>query len=494
MITLRDYQLDLSDRLRAEVARIPDGKRRVILQAETGSGKMVISCDLIRRCHEKGLRALFIARGREIVNQASATLWEMGVPHGIIMAGEDCPPARVFVCSKDTLWSRAVKRRCMTMPQADLVIVDEAHESLARSWQKILDFYSHAVLIGPTATPARPNGRGLGGLWQAMVQCVPPSRLIAGGWIVPCRAFAPYVPDLKGLPVGKDGDYIRQELSKLMDKAQLTGNIVRTWRELASDRPTVVYACDLQHAKHLRDEFADAGVSVEYLDGDMPADLRDGIVQRATSGQTQVVVNVLVLRQGVDIPRLSCAVLARPTRSFVFFRQAVGRVKRPFPGKADALVIDHAGAVYAHGLPDDDVEWTLSPSERIEDLRERKNGGRKPLRCPKCHCMFSGTNICPNCHFELKRLPKVREAEPGKLIEVTAADPFILHEDRVRYWHKCLATAAHRGRTCAAAAMMYEARMGAPPWKHSGLPNMPGRDQWKVPAADLFPQYVRARA
>src|SRR5262245_41185831 len=122
---------------------------------------------------------------------------------------------------------------------------------------------------------------------------------------------------------------------------------------------TVVFATSVSHSVHLKEEFVRAGVRAEHLDGSTPKDERDDILARLASGDLEIVVNCLVLTEGYDLPDLGCIVLARPTKSMGLFRQMVGRGLRPAPGKDHCLVLDHAGAVFAHGFAEDTVEWTL---------------------------------------------------------------------------------------------------------------------------------------
>src|SRR5262249_58996279 len=82
------------------------------------------------------------------------------------------------------------------------------------------------------------------------------------------------------------------------------------------------------------------------------------------SGETQVVVNCMVLTEGFDLPDIGCIILARPTKKMGLFRQMIGRGLRPAEGKSDVVILDHSGAVFRHGLPEDRVVWTLDPDLR----------------------------------------------------------------------------------------------------------------------------------
>jgi DNA repair protein RadD len=517
VVTVRDYQLQTAEDARRALLGLPPTKpRRVIIQADTGAGKSVIALELVRRCWSRGLRALFVARGRELVHQFSRHLESWSIPHGILMRGEWWNTEPVQVASKSTFESWVLKRHIIAPPPADLLVIDECHESLARGWVQLIESYPRATVVGLTATPARADGRGLGSLYSALVCSAPPSRLIADGYLVPSRVYAPYVPGLKGVPLS-GSDYQRDALCARMDRPGLVGDVVTHWLELARGRTTIVYASGVSHSLHLMERFRAAGVNAEHLDGTTEAKLRDGIVARLTDGSLNVLCNVGCMVQGVDVPRASCAVLACPTRSYVKFRQACGRIKRPFPGKENALLLDHAGAVYAHGWPDEDVEWDLSPGSRVQDRnRERKTPlalcqtckqlvprgqpcpgcGVTPAEplpvCPKCLRQFPPASTCPHCGHRFRRRSAPKELVQGKLVELDGgAVPESAPPDRQKLWTRCLFQMAAMGRTAGAAAAMYRVRTREWPTEaRPPLKPMPRGEEWKRPVVDLYPEYL----
>jgi superfamily II DNA or RNA helicase len=450
----------------------------------------------IHSCYQRGKRALFVARGRELVNQFCGHLKSLGVPHGVIMRGKPTNlEAPVQVASKDTLVSWAMRRQEIDLPSADLVVIDECHESLALCWQALIKYYHAATVIGLTATPTRSDGRGLGDLYGGMVEAIPTSQLIAGGFLVPTKVYAPYKPDLKGVPTS-NGDYAPGALSTRMNRPQLVGDIVDHWKRLGQDRQTIVWASGIDHSIAIRDQFVKAGIKAEHLDGETDTDLRDAMLERLASGETRIVCNYGVLVQGVDIPVVGCGVLARPTKSFIKYRQAIGRLKRPFPGKEYAILLDHAGCVHTHGMPDNDVKWSLDTSQRIQDvLKDKRKSGEvaEPITCPQCFAVFTASRICPECGRELVRRGKARVAEQGMLHEINQQDqpnPAMTWESKIRYWHHCLAVMAHKGRTAGAAAHMFRGKFGDWP---NNIDPQPRKMEWRLKVADLYPQYLRGR-
>ena len=429
---LREYQVQAIEALRASLAH---GKRRPVLVSPTGSGKTRTAVEVIRLATEKGNTVLLLAPRRELIYQASGVLERAGIRHGVIMAGEPMNRyASVQVASFDTLWAR---RNKMPMPDAELVIVDEAHLSIAETRRKLLDSYPEARIVGLTATPARGDGRGLGEIYDDLVEAWPIGRLQEAGYLVPTRYFVPSKPDLEGVKRRKDGDYQEEDLGHRMDRPQLVGDIVRNWLRIAPGKSSVVFCVTRSHSRHVRDEFLRAGVRAEHLDGETPLDERKRILERVESGQTTVLCNVFVATFGLDIPRLEVAVMARPTRNVTLYLQTVGRVLRPFEGKDEAIIIDHAGAVDEHGRVEDDFPWSLGDDETVQERKKKQQAERKEpkdLTCPSCKTVFRGSRICPSCGHEL--IP------PGKPVPYHEADLEELNpkkENRTATWEEKIA-------------------------------------------------------
>jgi superfamily II DNA or RNA helicase len=416
MSTLRGYQVDIVDHIQSKIAA---GRRRVLLVMPTGGGKTVVIAAIISNAVAGGQRALFLAHRRELIQQASRKLHTAGVDHGILLPGFSPRPAeRVQVASVATLHARAIRSSAVELPPADLVVIDEAHHARARTYVRILEAYPGATVIGLTATPCRGDGRGLGTAFDAMIESPGVADLIAGGYLVPARVYAPTRPDLTGVKVER-GDYVERQLAERMDQPRLIGDIVTHWHRLADRRRTVVFAVGVAHSLHLRDEFRQSGVWAEHIDGSTPTEERDRILAQLAGGQVEAVINAMVLTEGWDCPEAACLVLARPTRSLGLYRQMVGRVLRPAVGKTDALILDHAGAVFEHGLPDDAIEWSLSVDKKARNTTRTGSGGRPGAPsltdCPECKAVRLEGRPCTACGWKPVRKPEAVEVADGEL-------------------------------------------------------------------------------
>ena len=223
MTVLRDYQLDAIEKLNKEPGR------SILIVAPTGAGKTVVGAAIIKPYADAFKSVLFIVHRRELIKQTGKKLRDLRIPHGIILAGvKPRPLERVQVASIQTLHARAMRSSRMEMPPADLIMIDEAHHSCATTYKKIIEAYPKARIVGLTATPCRGDGRGLGGIYETIIELPQVPDLIDQGFLVKTRVYAPAAPDLKGVQT-KMGDYVASQLSRRVNTDKLVGNIIVHW-------------------------------------------------------------------------------------------------------------------------------------------------------------------------------------------------------------------------------------------------------------------------
>ena len=399
---LRHYQASALSTL---LSMIVSGRRSVLIAAPTGAGKTVLACAAIERLLANGCRRiLFCAHRSELIEQCSGKLDEIGIEHGIIKAGLDRGNRReaVQVASVQT-YDRRAENLCHDY---DVVIVDEAHHVAAATYLRIIERNSamglRPIIIGLTATPYRADGKGLGkpnGVFEDMIEVSTTSQLMAEGFLVPTLLFrGQQRPDFFGIrEIG--GDYDEGELAVRMNKPRLVGHVVGEYQRLAWGRRAVAFAVDVAHSKAITGAFQAAGIAAEHLDGETAAGDRTAILRRLARGQTSVVVNCGVLTEGFDLPALSAIIMARPTKSRGLWRQCLGRGLRPCleVGKADCIILDHAGVTDQHGY--------LTDPDRV-DLTAglRKARERATMTCPACGAHLVGRPAqCPACGCPLGR-------------------------------------------------------------------------------------------
>lgn len=477
---LRPYQSDNIAEFHSSVA---NGARRIIIVAPTGAGKTVIGADIIRAYMRAGKPVLVIAHRREIITHTSRKLYDLGIPHGIIAAGFPARPLElVQVASIQTLWVRAIHRGTMVLPPAELLLIDECHHCPAATYLKIIKSYPDAVLLGLTATPCRGDGRGLGSIFEAIIECPQVPALIEQGYLVKTRVYAPVDPDLKGVKTVA-GDYVENQLADRMDRPKLIGDIVTHWHKYGARRATVAFAVSVEHSIHIRDEFIRSGVRAEHIDGGTPKDERDASLARLASGEIDLITNCMVLTEGWDFPAAGCCILARPTKKMGLYRQMIGRVLRPADGKPDAVILDHSGAVFRHGFVEDPVIWTLDPDRHAENPAHKPPAGyaSRILECTQCGAVRLAGEPCSHCGFLPQPPPRAISFDDGDLAEVgrdRRVNPNIYDPNLRQRWHAMLVhIGQERGYKPGWAAYKYKEKFTDwPPWGASPEPIPPSQE------------------
>jgi DNA repair protein RadD len=474
---LRPYQTAIIADVRAKVAA---GMRRLLLPLPTAAGKTVIAAAIVAEYVEAGKRVLILVHRRELTQQMAAKLHAVGVDPGIVQSGFTARPGQpVQVASIPTLHARAVRSSTIELPPADLVIVDEAHHARARTYRRILESYPDAAILGLTATPCRSDGRGLGDVFDGLVVCPSVADLTAAGYLVPTRVFAPSRPDLTGVRIDH-GDYAEAQLAERMDTGKLVGDIVTHWLKLARGRRTVIFATGVAHSRHLTDELCRAGVYAAHIDGDTPVDERDAILAKLAAGIIEVVVNAQVLVEGWDSPSVSCLVLARPTRHMGLYRQMVGRVLRPASGKTDALILDHAGAIFEHGFIDEPLTWALAPDKRAENptqISRAQNRLPALTTCPECKAVRIGGKPCSACGWRPQPKGQAVDVTDGDLGEVDRGRKIqkqsVTAADKLSFYRQLLWIARNKGYKPGWAAHKHKEKFGTWPPRNNVPPLSP---------------------
>src|ERR1700730_16585851 len=196
----------------------------------------------------------------------------------------------------------------------------------------------------------------------------------------------------------------------------------------------------------------------------------------------------MVLTEGWDMPEVSCCILARPTKKMGLFRQMIGRILRPAPGKVDAIVLDHSGAVFRHGFVEDEVCWTLDPDHHAKSPAHEKrceSHASRLLECSQCGAIRVGGEPCPSCGFLPQRPPRAVVFGDGELAEVgrNRTTPPTVYDPATRaQWLGMLTTIAQeRGYSPKWPTVNYKKKFGAwPPYGTvvSPLPPTPEVRSW----------------
>ena len=391
--SLRDYQVESVSDLRLSLAA---GHIRQILCAPTGSGKTVIAAHLIHQVLKKPKkRVIFIADMQALIKQTSERFTEFGIPHGVLM-GESTygRNERIQICSAQTLERRDI------WPEADLIIVDEAHTLRKAILEYIVRL--NKPTIGLTATPF---SDGLGKTYSNIINAQTTDQLIEQGWLVPLKVYCATQVDMTGATVNA-GEWSGTAVSERV--IPIVGDIVSDWvahtmKVFGHPVKTLVFSATVADGAELCRQFQAAGYRFEqisYRDG-ASSDTRAQKIRDFREGRIDGLISCEALAKGFDVPDALCLISARPYRkSLAAHIQQIGRIMRSSPGKEFGLVLDHAGNYLRHAYATE-AFWAEGCSTLDDsDLERLRQTGEKEESDRECKCGFvmpKTARVCPAC-------------------------------------------------------------------------------------------------
>lgn len=419
----RPYQ----ERALAEVrAHWAAGRKRVLLSMPTGAGKTHVFCQLA------GPGTIIVVRGIKLIHQASARLTAMGIAHGIYQGSntrDTCQ--RVMVASIDTL-----ARRSVDLSGFDTLIIDEAHLTEGKAYERLLSQWQGRVLA-VTATPWL--RRGMGHVAECLVEPVTMTELVAMGSLVPLRYFAVAVPNMKGVP--RIGGDFSQDIAA--ERVSLAGCPVDKYAEHGEERQGIVFCSTIAHAQAVTAKFQASGITAETIHAETPDSDRERAFAAFNSGALRLLVSVGVLTTGVDLPCASVIVMARATTSRILWVQMLGRGTRTHEGKRDCIVLDLAGNTLRLGFATDPQPVLLA---RLDKAKAKPKGETLPLKtCKRCYAVVpSAAADCPNCKapFPVARKPPrikvscLSEITPGEFTPTEHVVKDMVDLAKARRWKK----------------------------------------------------------
>ena len=298
-----------------------------------------------------------------------------------------------------------------------LIVADEAHLSMANSWQKVIEYYD-TYTIGLTATPCRLDGRALGDVYQDLITGITVKELIAANRLAPYEYYAPFTVDSGSVSVAR-GDYVLKELDQLMNDRAIYSDALESWKKLAYGQKTIAYCVSVKHAEKVAETFNLAGIKAMAVSGNTKN--REQIMQDFRDGKFTVLCNCQLISEGVSIDDVTCCLLLRPTESTALHIQQSQRCMRYMPGKK-AVIIDCVGNYTRHGLPDDDHDWSLTKA--VSKRKQTDEAGNLYIRmCPECFMTFRQADTCPFCGTPYPLSPReIKAKEEIELARITAEE------------------------------------------------------------------------
>ena len=437
-IKLFDYQEDMKERIE-KALRL---HRSVMAQMPTGTGKTVLLASVVESFlrEHSNCNVWIVAHRRELVSQIRETiqrvfskitpslftLKEGSTSHpGPLSSGareETAPPRRseplrskvggpskvspdclsasaskeASDCSPDCLSAgafnvpiKAVSIQWLSKhydeieEEPGMIVIDEAHHALAKTYKEMWERFPNAKFLGLTATPCRLNGKGFTDLFDVLVQSWGVPEFISKGRLA-TYDFVSIKSDgvtqrlIDSLQKrGADGDYQNKEMDMLLNKKPSIERLYRSLEEYGKDRKGIVYAINISHAQKITKLYQEHGVKAIAIDSKTPATERQQDIEAFKKGDIQVLVNVDIFSEGFDCPDVEFVQLARPTLSLAKYLQMVGRGLRVAKGKKNCVIIDNVGLYRVFGLPSQIWNWNamfegkLKVGKKKETPKER---------------------------------------------------------------------------------------------------------------------------
>ncbi len=412
-IELRDYQLAAIEAIRECIRQ---GKKNILLCAPTGSGKTLMAAFLVFESKRKGRRSAFVVDMNALIRQTEETFETYGIDHGVIQGEHERrkPWELVQICSAQT-----IQARNHWPDNLDLIFIDEAHVMR----KVVLDRIStrETITVGLTATPFT---KGLGKLYDALVNVTTTNKLIEQGFLAPYRIFAASEPNMEGVKIVA-GEWVDKEASKRA--LEVVGDVVKEYKEHGEGRKFICSACDTAHVEELARQFNAAGIRAVAYTYKVDDDERAQIVREFRKPESIIrgLITVTAASKGFDVPDIGCVIMARPLRkSLAEHIQFFGRGLRIHRSKENCIVLDHSGnsvrfwddwnAFFETGcLELDDGKKKPKPKKKDENAEDRF------IKCQQCKHVHRPLPKCPVCGHEHPRKRAVAHVD-GSLKELIA--------------------------------------------------------------------------
>ena len=373
-IELFDYQEDMKARIEKALCL----HRSVMAQMPTGTGKtylLTAVIDSFVRANPKA-KVWIVAHRRELVSQIDETVRKF---HSYSSATSSLLSS---VKAMSIQW--LMRHYDEIEEEPGLIVIDEAHHALAKTYKEMWERFPKAKFLGLTATPCRLNGKGFTDLFDVLVQSWGVPEFISKGRLA-TYDFVSIKSDgvtqrlIDSLQKrGADGDYQNKEMDMLLNKKPSIERLYRSLEEYGKDRKGIVYAINISHAQKITKLYQEHGVKAIAIDSKTPAAERQQDIEAFKKGDIQVLVNVDIFSEGFDCPDVEFVQLARPTLSLAKYLQMVGRGLRVAKGKKNCVIIDNVGLYRVFGLPSQVWNWNamfegkLKVGKRKETPKDRE--------------------------------------------------------------------------------------------------------------------------
>ena len=389
-IRLYDYQAEMKERIDTAFRSY----QSVMVQMPTGTGKTVLLAEQVKS-EERRVKnpcVWIVAHRRELVEQIEETLAKQLDSSLFTLHSSLHMDSSLFTLRSSLIRVFSIQwlsKHYQEMEESpSLIVIDEAHHAVAKTYKEVMDAFPESKKLGLTATPCRLTRRGFTDLFNVLLQSWSAKKFIADGWLslydyMSIKADSEDQRRILGLTKrGADGDFSLKEMSEKLDVQPSIKRLCDSILRYAPNKKGIVYAIDIKHAEHIAEYYREHGLNAVAISSRTPAEERKRIIEifkntnchefkiqnskiqhrlcrqfKTQHSKLNILINVDLFGEGFDCPDVEFIQLARPTLSLAKYLQQVGRGMRVFEGKKYCLILDNVGLYRLFGLPSDDRDW-----------------------------------------------------------------------------------------------------------------------------------------
>ena len=381
-IKLFDYQEDMKSRIEKALGL----HRSVMVQMPTGTGKTILLASVVESFlrEHSNCNVWIVAHRRELVSQIRETIDRVFSNNSSLLHKDFPNHSSMVLTSPSVAPLKAMSIQWLAKhydeikEKPGLIVIDEAHHALAKTYKVMWERFPNAKFLGLTATPCRLNGKGFTDLFDVLVQAWGIPEFICKGRLA-TYDFVSIKSDgvtqclIDSLQKrGADGDYQNKEMDMLLNKKPSIERLYQSFEEYGKNRKGIVYAINISHAQKIMELYQEHGIKVVAIDSKTPALERQADIEAFRNGDIQVLVNVDIFSEGFDCPDVEFVQLARPTLSLAKYLQMVGRGLRVAKGKKNCVIIDNVGLYRVFGLPSQVWNWKATFEGNLKYGRKKE--------------------------------------------------------------------------------------------------------------------------
>lgn len=342
---LRPYQEEARAKVQQEWK---EGRKRTLLVLPTGCGKTIVFSKIIEDRVKMGERVLVLAHRSELLEQASDKLMTATGLGTALEKAENTSIGSWFRVVVGSVQTMQREKRLSKFPSNhfDTIVIDEAHHAISDGYQRVLEHFGEANVLGVTATPDRGDMRNLGSYFDSLAYEYPLVDAIKSGYLSKITAITiPLELDLSTVSQ-QAGDFKASEIGTALDPYldQIADEMVKQCK----DRKTVVFLPLVKTSQKFRDILNAKGFKAAEVNGESKD--RAEVLEDFDKDKYNVLCNSMLLTEGWDCPTVDCVVVLRPTKVRALYSQMVGRGTRLAPGKENLLLLDFLWHTERHEL------------------------------------------------------------------------------------------------------------------------------------------------